>query len=100
MGYADGLMEAAEYQDARQALLRRLERARGEREKRRAQVERSARTEALSALWEDLGQIAAHPEILTALPDRQRRELYEALIERVVVHPGGDGARVVVTYRW
>lgn len=100
VGYADGIMEAGEYQDARRALVGRLERAQAKRARQTARVEKAASTEALRHLWSDLGQIAEHPEILSALPDRQRRELYEALLERVVVYPHGTEPRIHAVFRW
>ncbi len=99
LAYADGAMELPEYQGARGKLLDRLERARGRREKQITQVEREAVSGAIRVLWGDLGQIAKHPELLTEMPVEQRRELYELLVEKIVVRPMGQKPRVEVRFR-
>jgi site-specific DNA recombinase len=100
LGYAERAMELAEYQGARVKLLQRLERARSQREKQGSRIENSVLLEAIRSLWDDLGRLAAHPELLSQMPEQQRRDLYQVLIERIIVYPVGQKPRVEVRFRF
>ena len=77
-----------------------LEGARTRKAKQTAAVEDEALGEALRAVWDDLGLLTGHPELLSGLPAEERRELYELCIERVLVYPNGHQPRVEITFRF
>jgi hypothetical protein len=100
VGFAEGAMGAAEYQGARKHLLGRLERAEKQLDRQTVRVDDALTLEGLALLWDDLGRISDHPELLTALPVEQRRDLYRALIEKVTVNPIGEKPPVQVRFRF
>jgi len=100
LAYADGAMGREEYQGARQKLLERLERARARQERQSTQAQNAALLEGIRALWGDLEMIGRHPELLTELPEAERRDLYQLLVERVTVFPVSRKPRIQVQFRW
>ena len=99
VAYADGQMSAPEYQGARRTLQNRLQRATAKRETETTRTQDEALLGALARLWGDLSVMTEHPELLAALPEAKRREVYEAMVEKAVVHPAHRKPRVEVSLR-
>lgn len=101
VAYAEGAMDLSEYQGARRQLVDRLERAEAKHSKQAAKVEDAIVRDGIRYLWEELGRMARHPELLAAMPPLQRRDMYTLLVERVVVHPvGTTPSRIEVHLRF
>ena len=97
MAYAEGAMGREEYEGARRRLQAKAERAEEERRRAAEAVEREVRCEGIEAVWSDLGVLT--PEAWRALEVGTRRDIYELLIERVIVNPHGHRRRVSVRWR-
>jgi DNA invertase Pin-like site-specific DNA recombinase len=101
IAYAEGAMELPEYQGARKQLVARMERLGAKHEKQAAKVETALVREGVRYLWDDLSRLSSHPELLSEMPALQRRELYQLLVERVIVHPAGTKpSRIEVLLRF
>jgi site-specific DNA recombinase len=89
-----------EHQGARRRLIERQGRLRKQMQKQAKRLEDEAIGNLLGEIWEDLGRLADHPALISELPLAERRELFEATIERIVVRPRGQKPRLSVTFRW
>ena len=95
--YARGDMGADEYAGARARLLEERK-ALEDRQRRAAQhIQDYAFVEGTQELFADLGQLT--PAYLMAMDPEARREVYQAFIEAIVVHPFGHEPRVDVRFR-
>jgi len=95
--YAGGELLEAEYRAARQTQLRKLERARAKLEKALQRTEALVQADLLEETWRDLGRITKAQ--WDALSIQAQRDIYDLVLDRVIVSPMGQGPRIRVYWK-
>jgi DNA invertase Pin-like site-specific DNA recombinase len=83
--YIEGRLEEGEYQTARGVQLRKLHDARRRLERAIERAEHRARAAYVESVWGDLGEMTL--EQWHALTPKARRDIYDIVVDKVIVYP-------------